>query len=253
MSPENAAEALFRARKILCIQPHYDDNDIYAGGTLALLHDLGAELTYLTVTDDLVGVLDQSLPDREMEELLRSEQVTAGRSIGVGRHTWLGYPDAGPLDYYRLRTDIIACLRSTLPDFVFTVDPWLPYEAHRDHILTGQAAAEAVYLVNFPRLKTRAEIDDTYRHHDIQGVAFYNTASPNKTIDISRTFERKHQAIRAYKAQFMELDMEQLILECDKNEKKAAERDGYRRAERFKIVHPSQLHCNTETWKSGLD
>ena len=27
---------LFQARRILCIQPHYDDNDIAAGGTLAV-------------------------------------------------------------------------------------------------------------------------------------------------------------------------------------------------------------------------
>lgn len=253
MSVETAAEALLRARKILCIQPHYDDNDIFAGGTLALLHDLGAELTYLTVTDDLVGVLDQTLSDREMEELLRSEQMTAGGIIGVGQYSWLGYPDAGPIDYYRLRTDIIACLRSTRPDFVFTVDAWLPYEAHRDHVLTGQAAAEAVYLVNFARIKTRAEVDEAYHHHEIQGVAFYNTASPNKAIDISRTCERKHQAIRAYRAQFTEQDMAQLILECDQNERKAAERDGFTRAETLKIVRPSQLHCNTETSKSGLN
>lgn len=252
MDKESAAEALLRARNILCIQPHYDDNDIFAGGTLALLHDLGAELTYLTVTDDLVGVLNQSLSDSEMEEMLRSEQMNAARIIGVGKHAWLGYPDAGPIDYYRLRTDIIACLRATRPDFVFTVDPWLPYEAHRDHVLSGLAAAEAVILVNYPRIKTRAEIDETYRHHEIQGIALYNTASPNKTVDIGRTFERKHQAVRAYKAQFTEQDMAQLLLECDQNERKAAERDGYSHAERLKIVRPSQLHCNTETCNTGL-
>ena len=40
---------IFEAKRILCIQPHYDDNDIAAGGTLAALHDAGAELVYLTV------------------------------------------------------------------------------------------------------------------------------------------------------------------------------------------------------------
>ena len=52
---------LMSAKKVLAIQPHYDDNDIGAGGTLALLHEQGAEIHYLTVTDDLVGVLDTSL------------------------------------------------------------------------------------------------------------------------------------------------------------------------------------------------
>ena len=48
------------ARSILCIQPHYDDNDLGAGGTIAALHDAGCQVVYLTVTDDLVGVKDES-------------------------------------------------------------------------------------------------------------------------------------------------------------------------------------------------
>jgi LmbE family N-acetylglucosaminyl deacetylase len=35
-------------------------------------------------------------------------------------------------------------IRMLQPDFVFTCDPWLTYEAHHDHIQTGLAAAEAV-------------------------------------------------------------------------------------------------------------
>ena len=54
---------IFSAKRILCIQPHYDDNDIAAAGTLALLQQNGAELFYLTATDDLMGVVDHSLSD----------------------------------------------------------------------------------------------------------------------------------------------------------------------------------------------
>ena len=49
------------ARRPLCVQPHYDDNDLGAGGTIASLAARGAEVAYLTATDDLVGVKDASL------------------------------------------------------------------------------------------------------------------------------------------------------------------------------------------------
>ena len=49
---------LFSATRVLAIQPHYDDNDIAAGGTIAALIDAGIEVVYCTVTDDLVGVVD---------------------------------------------------------------------------------------------------------------------------------------------------------------------------------------------------
>ncbi len=34
---------LSSARRLLCIQPHYDDNDIAAGGTIAALAAAGCE------------------------------------------------------------------------------------------------------------------------------------------------------------------------------------------------------------------
>lgn len=240
------------ARRVVCIQPHYDDNDLFAGGTLALLHNLGAELIYLTVTDDLVGVLDQTLTDEQMQFQLRSEQVQAGKIIGVDQYFWLAYPDAGPYDYYRLRIDIIANLRLLRPDYVFTVDPWLPNEAHRDHVLTGLAAAEAVYLMNFPRIKTRDEIDQVYEPYEIQAIAFYLTASPNVVIDISQTVEQKHRAVQAYKAEFSEEDLVNQIRELEMTERIVGEVKHYHQAEQFKFVSPSQLHCNTGIWKSQV-
>jgi N-acetyl-1-D-myo-inositol-2-amino-2-deoxy-alpha-D-glucopyranoside deacetylase len=84
-----------RAKRVLAVQPHYDDNDIAAGGTLAALQESGAELVYLTVTDDLMGVVDTSLSQKAAAARLKSEQESAGKIIGVRKHYWLGYPDAG--------------------------------------------------------------------------------------------------------------------------------------------------------------
>ena len=57
---------IFSAKRILCIQPHYDDNDIGAAGTLIRLQQNGAEIFYLTVTDDLMGVVNVTLSDEEL-------------------------------------------------------------------------------------------------------------------------------------------------------------------------------------------
>ena len=240
------------AKKVMCIQPHYDDNDIFAGGTIALLHDLGAEIFYLTVTDDLVGVLDQSLTDEQMAHQLMAEQKEAGAIIGVDGFYWLGYPDAGQYDYYQLRKDIMGYVRLLSPDFVITVDPWLPYEVHRDHILTGQAASEAVFLAGFTRLKTKPEIDLAYSPHEIKGIAYYNSAFPNMIIDISQTTGRKHKAIYLYHGQFTAEEMRTLDEETKATERKFAEGQAFTFAERLKIVRPSQLHGNTEIWRAQV-
>ncbi len=69
---------LFKARRILAVQPHYDDNDIAAGGILANLTQQGAEI-FLTVTDDLAGVVDQSLSDIKIGSLFKSGSGTGWR------------------------------------------------------------------------------------------------------------------------------------------------------------------------------
>ena len=234
---------LREAKRILAIQPHYDDNDIGAGGALAALAGGGAEVDYLTVTDDLVGVLDATLSDEEATARLRSEQESAGTEIGVKRQYWLGFPDAGDYDHHTLRREIIRHIRMLRPDFLFSVDPWLPYEAHGDHLKTGRAVTEAALLYGFPRLATDPEVDRDYQSHTLLGIALYFTLKPNQIFDISEFRERKHRAIDAYRAQFTPESIEQLHRGLDFMERAWAEGKAFSHGEALKLLSPAQLHC----------
>ena len=240
------------ARVILAVQPHYDDNDAGAGGTLAALAEAGAEIYYLTVTNDLVGVIDDKLTPVEATLQLRAEQAEAGAVIGVRGQYWLGYPDAGPFDHFDVRRDIIKHIRMLRPDFIFSVDPWSPYEAHTDHIRAGLAAAEATILYGLKRLATDPGVDAAYTLHEIQGIAFYNTWVPNTYIDISRTREKKHQAMDAYRAQFSPEDFTMLHLGLELIEQANAEyceTPGCTHAESLKVLNPRLLHSVGAAWK----
>lgn len=234
---------LWQARRVLCVQPHYDDNDIGAGGTIARLAEEGAEVWYLTVTDDLMGVLDTSLGDDAARALLRDEQARAGAILGVKAQYWLDYPDAGRYDYFDLRRRIIEHIRMLSPDLVLAPDPWLPYEAHRDHIQTGQAAAEAAVLYALPRITTTPEVDDAYKPHELTGVAFYYSHEPNTAVDITSTWEKKAESIRSYRAQFSEENLEQLLFVLDARQRMYGEAHGFEQAEGLKVMQPLQLHC----------
>jgi LmbE family N-acetylglucosaminyl deacetylase len=193
---------LFFAKRVLCIQPHYDDNDIGAGGTLARLAQTGAELFYLTVTDDLMGVRDASLSTEAAEEALKRDQFAAGKIIGVKEQYWLGYPDAGEYDYFAVQ-----------PDFIFAPDPWLTYEAHRDHIQTGLAAAEAVIFSGLTRIASSdPKVDAAYEGHSIVGVVFYYTREPNEIVNVTSTWETKLSAVKCYEAQFNSDGMDELVM-----------------------------------------
>jgi LmbE family N-acetylglucosaminyl deacetylase len=249
MVDTQAIPELWAAHRILCVQPHYDDNDIGAGGTLARLHDQGTEIIYLTVTDDLVGVVDPLLADEQAAQQLKQEQHQAGAIIGIDRHEWLGYPDAGDYSYFEMRRGVIAAIRRLRPDFLMTCDPWLPYEAHRDHIQTGLAVAEASYLHAMLRLRSEPSVDQDYQPYPIQGVIFYFSHAPNTTVNIDGTHARKQQALKCYRAQFTPDEMEHLLRSVEAGQRRTAREEAYTYGEAFKVVRPDQLHIDTHTWQ----
>jgi LmbE family N-acetylglucosaminyl deacetylase len=235
---------IFEAKRVLCIQPHYDDNDIAAAGVLTQLARNGAELFYLTATDDLMGVVDHSLSEEEAAQALKRDQFAAGQIVGVKEQFWLGYPDAGEYSYFDLRRDFLKYIRMLKPDFVFAPDAWLTYEAHRDHIQTGLAAAEAVMFAGLTKIgSSDLAVDAAYEPHSIQGIALYYTREPNTIADITATWEDKIAAVRCYQAQFDAAGMEQLVFALDMKSQQVAQGEVFARGEPLQVLHPSALHC----------
>lgn len=233
---------LNQAKKILAVQPHYDDNDIAAGGTLYTLAENGAQITYLTVTDDRAGIIDLDLSKEKALQELLSNQSRAAEIIGVEEQIRLGFPDAHSYDYFHLRDQIINLIRSEQPDLIMTVDPWMPYEAHNDHILTGKAVAEAAILYQLPVLGTFDE-SKMMLHYELQAVAFYNTAYPNLVFDIKNALPHKQNALRSYTAQFEEKGLDQLISQTTLLATLVAEDEAFEFGESFKVMAPWMLHC----------
>ncbi len=240
-SAELRAEIL-RAERVLCVQPHYDDNDIAAGGTFAGMADAGIEVHYLTVTDNIAGVLDPDLSDADALAQTREEQDEAAREIGVHTQYRLDLPDAGDWSEVALRTRVIEHIRRVRPDYVFTCDPWLPHEAHRDHLRTGIAVSEAVMFHGMPRFATGTEVDAGYVAHDIRGLVLYFTRESNVCFEIAETRGRKHRAIDAYRSQLQGESLAGLHAGIGLMEQRWGEPEGFSHAEAFKLLRPSQLH-----------
>ena len=234
---------IFAAKRILCIQPHYDDNDIGAAGILTQLAQNGAELFYLTATDDLMGIVDTSLSDQDAATALKRDQFAAGKIVGVKEQYWCGYPDAGEYNYFDLRRDFLKYIRMIKPDFVFAPDAWLTYEGHRDHIQTGFAAAEAVMFAGLTRIASSdPAVDAAYDGHDIQGIALYFTREPNYIADITSTWEEKIAAVRCYEAQFDPAGLDELVMALDMKSQQVARGQSFARGEPLKVLRTSALH-----------
>lgn len=245
---------LLSCKRILVIQPHYDDADIAAGGTLAALVDAGATVRYCTMMDDLVGVIDESLDNAAAAASLLRDQRAAAKIIGIQELTHLNYPDAGNWSRFDVRPDLFREIREFRPDAIVAADPWLRVEAHRDHWEAGSIAAEAAILFGIAKLPSSSSaVDAAWRSaapFDVRAVAFFYTDEPNTFVPVDATWERKAAAVSEYHAQFTDDELPQLVQTLDAKAQLVARVGveaglllaGTKRAEPLKVLDPRALH-----------
>ncbi|MBO3803831.1 MAG: PIG-L family deacetylase [Candidatus Brockarchaeota archaeon] len=231
-------------RRVVCVQPHPDDADVGIGGTVAKLSKLGCEVTYVTMTDDRASISDPSLTTDRIVEIRRKEQEEAASVLGVKELVWLGYPDSELFPSLEARGRLIEIIRRKKPDAVFTVDPWLAYEAHPDHRSTGMVASEASMFSGLYNVNPE-QLAGGLRPHQPEYVAYFVTPRPNAYVDVTDTFQAKLEAVRKHGTQFLEKwDFYESYIRYQG--KRYGGEIGVEYAEAFKIMPPFLLHYNVD-------
>jgi N,N'-diacetylchitobiose non-reducing end deacetylase len=237
----------FNMKRALFIQPHPDDNEIGAGATIAKLVAGGIDVHYLTVTDGSSGSNNPKLSKRDVINTRREEQQAAGAILGVENFHWLEFPDGHLYDNEDLREKLVGVIRKVRPDIIFTVDPWLYYETHTDHIITGKVASFAARISGNPRFYPE-QLQGGIKPHRIQAIAYYTTNHPNTFINVDRFWEDKLTSLKVYKSQFSGEYLTFVLNYLTKKAMELAEQveEECRYVECFKILPPTFLHSNVE-------
>jgi len=234
---------LLAVRTVVCVQPHPDDNEVGAAGTLLELVGRGCEVVYVTVTDGGAGAFGE-VTERSVLVALRSQELLeAGAVVGVGRQVALGFPDGGDYTEEQVRDKLVEVFREVRPEIVMTVDPWMPYEAHPDHIKTGLAVARAAMFCDNAVLYPVSD----QPLWSVSQVAFYASSHPNTFVDVSVHWQDKARAMLAHKSQFDNAQWPVLWGYLSMSAKTlfdqhlpGAASSGY--AEAFKLLATRQLH-----------
>jgi len=239
---------LLEAKSLLVVQAHPDDADVGAGATLARLSDAGARITYLTVTDGSIGTEDPSISREELARIRRREGEAAARSLGAAECIWLDFPDGGNLQRQTVCREIVRVIRRVQPNALMVMDPWLPYEAHSDHTITGLAAAEACLYSCFPHYCPE-HLEEGASLHKVDMVAFYGTSRPNTFVDVTATWPRKMEALKLHASQFPPPVFQLLSFYFSTRARELAQGRGYEMAEAFKVLTPVHLHYFEDAWQ----
>lgn len=233
---------LSKAKKVLCVQPHPDDNEIGMGGIIQWMVAQGISVDYLTVTDGGLGAHDKTLCGDALIATRRAEAQASGQLLGVENFYFLDYPDGSLQDVLSLANDICEILRRERYDAVFCPDPYLPYEAHQDHLVVGRAVAQAFIstsLLEYPRGTQTSP-------YDMMAIGFYFTKSPNTIIDTAKYFKQKFKAIALHKSQISKKMLEMYRMYFTLQGTQLGKEKGYAMAEGLKVLAPIHLHCITE-------
>ncbi|WP_052400892.1 PIG-L deacetylase family protein [Oceanobacillus jeddahense] len=237
----------FNMKRALFIQPHHDDNEFGAGATIAKLASEGVDVHYLTVTDGGSGSNDKTLSTKELIEIRKKEQEKASSILGVNQLHWLDFPDGHLYDSEELRRELVRVIRTVCPDIIFTVDPWLDYETHIDHIVTGKVASFAARMSGNARFYPE-QLQADLKEHKVQVMGYYTTKNPNTFINVDSFWEKKLKALQAHKSQFsgdyLTFITNYLSYKATEHAKQVEDDCNY--AEGFKILPLMFLHSNVD-------
>ena len=186
---------------LLVIAPHPDDAEFGIAGFAARCTAEGKQVVYVVVTSGEKGTEDTDIDPKKVIEIREREQEAAARILGVGEVRFLRFPDGLLEDNYAYRLAVSRQIRYFKPHTVATTDPYRRYIWHRDHRITGQVVADAVYPFArngpaFPEL-----INENLAPHLVKEMLFWGSDEPNYFVDITPTFDLKLQALKCHQTQ----------------------------------------------------
>ncbi len=174
---------------LLAIAAHPDDVEQTCGGTLLRAAEQGYRVGVLDLTAGEMG--SRGTPDVRLREA-----AVAAELLMLAWRGNLGLPDARVEASWEAKCALAAVIRRLRPEVVI-----LPYwEArHPDHYRASELGFEGCFLAGLRRLELGAE---ACRPSTVIYSASYAYIRPSFVVDITQQFERRMQALLAYRSQY---------------------------------------------------
>jgi LmbE family N-acetylglucosaminyl deacetylase len=197
-------------QRVLVVTAHPDDVDFGSAGTIANWTDQGVEVTYCIVTNGDAGGFDPSVPRAAIAGIRQEEQTLAAKAVGVSSLVFLGYPDGAVEASLALRKDISREIRRAKPDVVLCQSPVRDFTrifaSHPDHLAVGEATVSAVYPDARNPFTFTELVADGFEAHTAWQIWIMGGPNPNHTVDTTRNFDRKIEALRCHRSQHQDPD-----------------------------------------------
>jgi N-acetylglucosamine malate deacetylase 1 len=188
---------------ILSIHAHPDDAEILAGGTLALLAQLGHKITIVTMTNGDCGSSEHG--PEEIAAIRKAEAAASAAVIGA-TYRWGGFSDLNVFNDDFSRRQVCGLIRDLRPQLVLTASP---VDYHCDHEATSVLVRDACFAASVPNYKVPSygpsldAIPHLYYMDSIDGTdRDGRVLTPDFFVSIdNETFGRKRQMLACHESQ----------------------------------------------------
>lgn len=179
---------------ILAIAVHPDDLELSAAGTLIKHVQMGQQVGIIDLTRGELGT-------RGTPELRLQEARAAADIMGISVRENLGMADGFFQNDKEHQLKLVEYIRKYRPNVVIAN---ALEDRHPDHGRAGRLIADACFLAGLSKISTthNGEEQTAWRPKRVYHMIQDRFLEPDFIVDISDAFERKMEAIKAYKSQF---------------------------------------------------
>lgn len=181
---------------ILAIGVHPDDIELGCSGTLMKHIDMGYKVGIVDLTKGELGT-------RGDEKTRLKEAAAAAKIIGTDVRDNLGFADGFFKNDKEHQLELVKIIRKYQPSILITN---ANYDRHPDHGRSAELTRDACFLAGLAKIETKLGNvkQKAYRPKAVYNYIQALHIEPQLVVDISEYYERKQQAILAFKSQFFD-------------------------------------------------
>lgn len=190
-----------RKLRIIAIFAHPDDAELKMGGTAAKFAEMGHAVKFVSLTNGDAGHHREG--GGPLARRRASEAQKAAKILGIEEYVIFDNHDAELIPSLHIRHNIIREIRNWNADIVIGLRP---NDYHPDHRYAGTLVTDAAFLVVVPNVVPEVsalEKNPLFLYME-DGFKKPNTFSPDITVAVDETFDKKLMALNAHESQFYE-------------------------------------------------
>jgi N-acetylglucosamine malate deacetylase 1 len=186
---------------ILVFAAHPDDAELSCGGTILSLVASGKKVGIIDLTEGEMGT-------RGTVQIRYKEALAAGRILGLSLRENLAFSDVFFVNDRFHQTKIIESIRKYQPEMILCN---AIKDRHPDHARAAQLVVQANFMAGLKKIETsiNKKEQQAWRAEHVYHYIQTDWIQPDIIVDVSTFWDKKMEAIKAFKSQFFDAEGEE--------------------------------------------